>query len=316
MNFTVYGGAGYVGTELIKLLLSENHNVICVDNFYKGHIDNLFSLLHPNLLIVKGDIRKTSIVKKYNEGADVIINLAAIVGVPACEKDEFNVYSINAEGPKNIVENMDPNNTRQVYIGASTDSVFGKIDVFCDETTKPNPTSSYGKSKLLAEEYVQTCGYNFHNKIILRFSTGMSISGSHRISLLVNELVYSAIENKVLTVFEKDSLRTFISVKDMARALVHFSKLGYEQKNKYNLYCVGDNSLNYTKGDLAKKIQEKVPCELFFVEGKDPDNRNYQVDHSRLEETGFKCIYTMDDCINELIKAHNLIKHYRDPNRG
>jgi nucleoside-diphosphate-sugar epimerase len=311
MNFTIFGGCGYVGNELIKQLLTENHNVICVDNFYKGHADNLFNLIHPNLRVVEGDIRNGELVKKYTDGADVVINLAAIVGVPACSKDPYNVYAVNAEGPRTIVENLDHTNTRQVFIQASTDSVFGAVDVFCDETTTPNPQSTYGKSKLLAEQYIQTCGSNFHNKIIIRFSTGKGVSGVMRVNLLVNDLVFSAIENRVLTIFEGDALRTFINVKDMSRSLIHMSKLGYMQQNKYNLYCVGDNALNYTKRELALKIQQKVPCELFFVEGKDPDKRNYKVDHTRLDETGFKCQYSMDDTIDELIKVHNLMKYQK-----
>lgn len=308
-RWVIFGGAGFVGNELIKMLLAQNQEVVCVDNFYKGHADNLLNITGENFSFVRGDIRDSKIVEQVTKSADVVVNLAAIVGVPACNADSYNVDSVNTFGVQNILNEMPDNVT---FIQASTDSVFGKVDVYCDETTTPNPQSSYGRSKLAAEKIIFNHPKNeTSNLIAIRFSTGMGQSGNARVNLLVNDLVFTAIEQKVLTIFEPDVLRTFINVKDMASSIIHFGYLGLCDQNKHQLYCVGDNSLNYTKRALAEKIKEKVPCSIVYIDGKDPDNRNYQVNHARLEETGFKCMYSMDDTIDELIKMHKIISYQK-----
>lgn len=310
MKWTIFGGAGYVGNELAKLLLNTGNEVLCVDNFYKGHADNLFNIVSdPNFTFMKGDVRNLDDCKKAVKNADIIVNLAAIVGVPACNNDPYNVFEVNSLGPAKILYATEGTKAK-VFIQASTDSVFGSVDVKCNEETTPNPQSTYGESKLKAEKIIKDNVSNI-NKIILRFSTGMGPSGNMRVNLLVNDLVFTAIEQKNLTIFEPDVLRTFINVKDMARAIYHFGELGIRDENDHYLYCVGDDELNFSKRTLVEAIQKQLSVAVTYIDGSDPDKRNYQVDHSRLRETGFKTQYFMHDTIESLIKTHGILRNQK-----
>jgi nucleoside-diphosphate-sugar epimerase len=304
LKFTVLGGAGFVGDTLCKILIAQGHEVLCIDNCLKGHVDNLFSINSNRFTFVEDDIRNDC--SKYIENADVVVNLAAIVGLPSCKKVSNIpiVQDVNCNAIKNILESIKKTGKDIVFIQASTDSIFGAVDVECNETTTPNPQSTYGSSKLEAEKLIQS--YNL-NSVILRFSTGCSVSGNMRVNLLVNDLVFTALETKQLQIYEAEVFRTFISVTDMARAIIHFASLARKKENKHIIYCVGDDRMNYSKGKLAELISQKTGCKVTYMDGSDSDKRNYRISHNRLKESGFECIHMMDSIIDDLIRIYPIL---------
>jgi nucleoside-diphosphate-sugar epimerase len=303
MKIAVSGG-GYVGSVILEDLLKQGYDVVCMDNFHKTNCDHLFRFIkdYKNFEFMCGDINHIEDVRRFTKDASCILNTASIVGFPACEKYQVLAKTTHYDGIKNMLTLM-PEDCG--FIQFSTDSCYGFNDDFCTEETKLNPQSLYGETKAKAEELVLS---RSNKSVVLRFSTGMGVSNVMRCNLLVNDLTYQAVKTKRLDVFEPKASRSFINVKDMSSAAIHFMNLLLSGHNRFRIYNVGHDELNYTKGELVELISKKTGCSFTFTEGKDPDCRNYKISHQRQYESGFTPSITMEETIEDLIRAIPLIE--------
>ena len=307
-NILVTGGAGYVGTTLTDFLLKDGFSVKIIDSLRSGGHNLIPFFSHKNFEFIKGDIRSRRDVKKAIKDVDLIIHLAAIVGYPACRKEPDLSRDINVNGTRNIVSLV---KKKVPILFASTGSTYGKmIEKICTETTPLNPLSNYGKQKAEAEQIIKK------NKkfIIFRFATAFGASYKMRLDLLPNDFTYKAVKEKTLIVYEKNFMRTFIHVRDMAR--VFLFALNNYKKMEGEIYNVGDNSMNYSKEDICLIIKKKVDYYLHFAEiDKDLDQRDYTVSYEKLKLLGFHTTTTMEEGIDELIKITEVLEMY-DPYRN
>lgn len=293
-NILVTGGAGYKGSLLIPNLLNLGYKVTLFDNFSWGYKPILHFASNENLKIIKGDIRDKKLISEEVKKHDIILHLAAIVGYPACSSDPDRARSINTTGTKNICDNIS-NNQKLVF--ASTGSTYGKVDGICTEETPINPLSLYGETKWEAEKMVLD-----KNGIGLRFATVFGISPRLRLDLLINDFVYQAIHNKQIVMFEGYFKRTFLHVIDAVESYI-FSINNYE-KMAGKAYNIGDESMNYTKKDIAIVIKDKTNYYLHEADfGEDIDKRDYEVSYERIKKLGFRSSVTIDKGIDELIKV-------------
>ncbi len=299
MNHTkilITGGAGFIGSVLTPLLLEKGLNVTVYDSLLYGGSSLLHFISNKNFHFIKGDILdKESLSQAINKN-DTIIHLAAIVGLPACNKDQKLAHSTNVKGTENVVNSISRD---QHLIHASTVSNYGASPgSTCDENSTLNPISCYGKTKTEAEKIV----LDFQNSVCLRFATAFGVSPRIRLDLLINDFVYQAYVNKFLILFEKTYKRTFAHVQDIARSIL-FTIQNHE-KMKNSTFNVGDNSNNYSKEEIALKIKDRLDYYLHFADiDGDEDKRNYSVSYKRINSLGFKTNKTVDEGIDELIKA-------------
>ena len=300
-NILITGGAGYVGIPTVSLLLEKGYKVRVFDNLSWGGDVLLPFFRNPNFGFIRGDIRKKEELQKALKGIDAVIHLAGIVGFPACRKFPERSREVNVDGTKNVVD-VAAGKTPVIF--ASTGSTYGKIiENFCTETTVLNPLSHYGKQKAEAEEIVKK------NKkfIIYRFATAFGVAPRLRLDLLINDFTYRAITEKTLMVYEKDFMRTFIHVQDMAQSFL-FALKNYK-KIEGEIYNVGDESLNISKEKVARLLLKYVDYHLHFVpDGHDIDQRDYVVDYSKIKKLGFRTKIGLEDGIKELIKACEVIE--------
>ena len=129
-----------------------------------------------------------------------------------------------------------------------------------------------------------------------------------RLDLLVNDFVYRAVNDHALVLFEAHFKRNYIHIRDVARVFSH----GIEHYDcmKGVPYNVGLSDANLSKLELCQQIRKHIP-EFVFSEsqiGEDPDKRNYIVCNKRIESTGWKPAYSLDDGIVELMKTYRIIK--------
>lgn len=304
MVILVTGCAGYVGSNLCKTLIDRGYEVIGMDNFAKGHADALIPLMtNPAFRFIYGDVSvKKDVDRVMQERIDGIIHLAAIVGFPACKRQPGLSELVNVCGTENIVMRS-RKDVPIVY--ASTGSVYGKVTDTCTENSPTSPVSEYGIDKLTAETIVTA----HNNTVALRFATGYGVSPCMRVNLLVNDLVYQAIKNRSFSVFEADAKRTFIHVKDMAKCFIFMLERLISGQPTDKVYNAGSSSSNMTKRELAEYIKSKTGCHVFYGDvGKDMDQRDYEVDYSKLEALGFKPDYTLEQGIDELIKVTPILQ--------
>lgn len=292
----VTGGAGYVGTVLVDLLLDKGYSVRVLDLLRAGGTGLIPFFANKNFEFIKGDVRNKEIVEKSLNNVDLVIHLAAIVGFPACRRDSELSEDINVHGTKVLMSQL---GSKIPIIFSSTGSVYGEVkEKICTEETLLNPLSNYGRQKMQAEKIIQTN----NNFVILRFATAFGLSPKMRLDIMPNDFVYRAVKEKSLIVYEKNFMRTFIHVKDMAESIL-FTINNYE-KMRGKIYNVGDNKMNYSKEAVCLLIKRKVDYYLHFAEiDKDLEKRDYLVSYDKLSRLGFHTEITMEEGINELVRV-------------
>ncbi|MDQ7825275.1 MAG: NAD(P)-dependent oxidoreductase [Candidatus Eremiobacteraeota bacterium] len=300
MKILVTGGAGYVGCALIPLLLEKGHSVRVLDSLIHGGRGLLPLFSHRKFEFLRGDIRDREKLKESLGGIDIIIHLAAIVGYPACKKSPQLAEDINFHGTVLLERTRDH---RVPIIFASTGSNYGAIiGEICKEETLLSPLTIYGKTKTDAENHLM----HSKNTICMRFATAFGISNRLRLDLLINDFVYQAKKIRNLIIYEKSFRRTFIHVRDMARAFM-FAVDHYE-KVKDDVYNVGSEKMNLSKEEVAMLIRKKIDFYLHFADvGKDEDQRNYEVCYDKISTAGYTTTISVEEGIDELIKAMDVI---------
>lgn len=300
----VTGGAGYIGSVLVPMLLKDGHEVTVLDNFYFNQSTLLECCMNPDFHVVRGDARKEELVKELIEDKDYIIPLAAMVGFPLCKADEVAAETINVGAIKTILKLRKPEQ-RIIYPCTNSGYGIGEGGKFCTEETPMRPISLYGITKTEAEKLVLEAG----NSLTFRFATVFGASTRMRLDLLVNDFVYRAVFDRTAVLFEGTFKRNYIHIRDAAGAFVHAVNHFDEMKGKP--YNCGLSSANLSKLELCAKIKEHIP-EFVYIEapiGEDLDKRDYIVSNERLEATGWKPQYSLDDGIEELKKVYTIIKN-------
>jgi nucleoside-diphosphate-sugar epimerase len=296
MRILVTGGAGYVGTTLVPTLVAAGHEVLVLDSLLYGGGGILPFFALPGFAFIRGDMCDAATLKRALRGAEVVIHLAALVGYPACKRDPDLALKVNLEGTRLLDALREPD---QKVLFASTGSSYGAVvGELCTEETPLRPLSLYGETKTKAEQELLRSG----NAVVFRFATAFGVSPRMRLDLLINDFVYSAVRNRNLLVYEASFKRTFIHVRDMARAFL-FALERYDDLVD-NAYNVGSERNNYSKRDIAHLIGRHVDYYLHFADvGSDEDQRNYEVSYRKIEAAGFRCQTLVEDGIRELVAA-------------
>jgi nucleoside-diphosphate-sugar epimerase len=294
----ITGGAGYKGVILTRKLLERGHKVTVLDNFMYGYEPILHLATHPNLTIRKADIRNK--VEKLSE-FDVIFHLAGISGFPACASNPHSAQLINVEATRNLIKDL---SSGQMFINASTTSLYGKAGMPCDENTVLEPVSTYAQTKLAAENILQ----QRDNVVSLRFATVFGFSTRMRMDLMINDFVYKAVKEKVLVLFDSYAKRTFIHVEDAADCYLftmeHFDKM------KGGIFNAGGNHLNFSKEEIANKIKQKMDYNIINSEIRDKDLRHFIVNYDKIEKIGYKPDRSVEYGIDELMKVYSFYEYY------
>lgn len=301
MRVLVTGGAGYVGSVLVPMLLGAGHEVRVFDSLRKGGMGLLPSLPDHRLELIKGDVRDSDPVKDAVRDVDAVIHLAAIVGYPACAKDPWLARTTNVDGTLNLLRHCSPS---QLIIYPSSLSNYGTVrDAVCTEDMKPAPITLYGITKLEGERVL----LEHENVIIFRPATAFGLSPQMRLDLLFNEFVFRALKERYLVVYEPHHMRAFIHVRDLAAALLF--GLEHADRMKHQIYNLGDEALNLRKGDLARRIRQRIDFVLQLSDvGADPDQRNYTVDFSKIRAVGYETGVSVDGGIDELVRGLQVIE--------
>jgi nucleoside-diphosphate-sugar epimerase len=295
----ITGGAGYIGSTLVPMLLENGYEVTVYDSLMYGGHGLIHNFSHENFTFIKGDILNREFLHQSMKGQDVVIHLAAIVGYTACRIDEQNSYRVNHEGTMNVVSGLDG---EQLLLYGSTGSNYGTVDGVCTEETPLNPLSIYGRSKTLGEEEVM----KYPRGIAFRFATAFGVSPRLRLDLLVNDLSFSAYNQKYIAVYESHFMRTFIHVKDIAR--VFKFAVEHPEEMSGEVYNVGSNTMNHSKGDVCKLIQEKTDCYVHYADfDGDADKRDYVVSYDKINALGYDTTIAVDEGIDELLRVFPIV---------
>jgi nucleoside-diphosphate-sugar epimerase len=303
MKVLVTGGAGYIGSVLVRQLLNKNFKVRVLDSLKFGG-DALYDvMLHPDFEFVKGDIRNEKDIDTALEGIDAIAHLAAIVGDPACKKYSEEANETNWDASVDLFEKAEKAGVKR-FVFASTCSNYGKManaDEFVTETSELRPVSLYAELKVKFEKFLleerkdsNICSTS------LRFSTVYGFSPRIRFDLTVNEFTRNAAIKGEQEIWGQQFWRPYCHVDDLARSVVLVLE-SPEEKVRANVFNVGDTSENYQKGMIIKEVCKVVPdVKVNYVESNE-DPRDYRVNFDKIKnELGFTITKKVPDGVKEI----------------
>lgn len=305
----VTGGAGYVGSGLLRDLLAQGFIVTCIDNLLFGGESLLGILHHKNFTFIKCDLNNKKKIEKIlsNNNFEAVIHLAAIVGDPACKLYSDLAKKTNWLSSKWLLDKSIEMGISR-FIFASTCSNYGKMqdsEAYVNEFSKLSPVSLYAELKVKFENYLLD-GIKKNKSFSptsLRFATVYGLSPRMRFDLTVNEFTKELAMGKKLVVFGEQFWRPYCHVNDFSKAFIKVLK-SPAKKVAYNVFNVGSTKENYTKKMIIEELKSSFPnSQIVFVK-KDEDPRDYKVNFDKIKkELGFKIGMTVPDGIKEIKKA-------------
>jgi len=298
------GGAGYIGTVLIKHLLDSKYQVTCLDNLIYNNSYSLSEFKKNNKFnFVLGDLRNNLLMNELLSKCDAVIILAGLVGDPITKKYPEISEKINSTGTKKLINNCN-NKKIEKLVFVSTCSNYGLsgTDLPLSEEAELKPISLYAKQKVEIENYILSEKNSVdYSPTILRFSTAFGLSPRMRFDLTINQFTKSIFEDEKLEVFDSNTWRPYCHVKDFARTLEKILEAS-KKTTDFQVFNVGGDNNNFTKKQIVEKIFKFIPGNKVTFTDKKNDPRNYKVNFSKISKIlNFKVKYTVNDGIEEMI---------------
>ena len=300
----ITGGAGYIGSVLVRRLLDAQRPVRVLDRMlHGGH--GLEDLAHDmNLTVLLRDLRDPRVHEEALEGVDTVIHLAAIVGDKACAQDEDLAVQTNWSATVALARRAKAVGVRR-FVFASTCSVYGEgRDETLDEDSPAKPLSLYAETRWHAEQGIlelpRDGGFE---PVILRFGTVYGLSPRMRFDLAVNFLAQQAVREGRVSIFGGSQWRPFVHVVDIARGIEEALQ-GPLPADAPPILNLGDNLENYQLRDLKEELETHVPGVHVAIEPEKEDRRTYRVRFDRIERLwGFRATRRVGDGIEEVARA-------------
>ena len=269
-NILVTGGAGYIGSHIVELLIKTKSNIIIIDNLVTGHK----KLLNKKAKFIKVDIKNKTLITKIINDYEIssIIHLAGSLNVSEAEKNKKKYYKNNVEGTLNLIKACKNSFVKNIIFSSSC-SVYGNVKGSVNEKMKPNPQSYYALTKYKAEEIIKKFSKRYNYKYgILRYFNVAGASPSGKIGeietshghLIKNIAIQSLKKKPVISIYGNDyktkdgtCVRDYIHVSDLAT--IHIMALKYINKNSKSLILNCGYGKPYSVLDIANifKIKKK-----------------------------------------------------------
>jgi nucleoside-diphosphate-sugar epimerase len=312
----VIGGAGYIGSHAVDLLLKRGKSVRVLDRLMYGRESLAEFVGHPGFDLIEGDVTDIAKLTEAMKGASAVVHLAGLVGDPACAVDPTFTRHTNiiaTRMAKDVAQAMGIHR----FVFASSCSVYGISEREVSETDALNPVSMYAQTKIDSERELLTALRDEFYVTVLRFATVFGDSKRPRFDLVGNLFTAQAMTDGLLTVIGPDQCRPFIHVRDLARAIVMV--LDADPIRVQNqIFNVGDERLNMTILQLAEKVRSVClryrNVELYVSENP-KDLRNYVVSFKKIQSVlGFQAMTLIEPGIDEMALAFHdgRYRNYRD----
>lgn len=301
----ITGGAGYVGSELVPLLLNSGYEVTVFDLFIYG--ENIFDAWKgaKNLCLIKGDVRDAKHINQVIKDQDCLIHLACISNDPSFDLNPQLGKSINYDAFKGILSSIQKSRIKR-FIFASSSSVYGvRPERNVTEESTCEPLTDYSRYKLLCEQLLFEAELKDCIYTIIRPATVCGYAKRLRLDLTVNLLTLQALNKKKITVFGGGQLRPHIYIHDMIQAYKFLLEAPGEKIHQ-QIFNAGYE--NRSVLDTAQLIQAQLKAqnypEIDIEIQSTNDERSYHINSSKISRVlGFNTKYSLEDAVNSLIKA-------------
>ncbi len=304
LSVLVTGGAGYIGSTLVPMLLEAGHTVTVVDRFYFGRE----SLAEPaarfgdRLVVRRADIR--TLTSAEFAKVDVVVDLAGISNDPSCELDPSLTRSVNLHGSRNVMGRALDAGVKR-YVMASSCSVYGRGEATgLTEKSGLHPVSLYAKCKAEAEAGLLELRGRGMLVTALRFATVFGLSPRMRFDLAINVMTKNAYTQGRITVDGGGrQWRPFVHVADVADVIMRVMNAPASSVDG-EVFNVGHSDNNVRILNLAYRVRDAVPGTQIILAPTDPDLRDYNVQFDKIR--GFlpdKTFHAIDHGVREVLDA-------------
>jgi len=299
LKVLVTGAGGYIGSVLVPMLLEVGHEVVAVDRFLFGR-EVLPQEAH-GLTVVQEDVRRirTTIL----EGVDAVVDLAALSNDPAGELDPEKTWEINHRARVRLARMAKERGVRR-YLLPSSCSVYGFQDGVLDESSPPNPLTTYAKANLQAEREVLPLADAHFVVVVIRQATVYGYSPRMRFDLAINGMVRGFFRNgKIPILRDGTQWRPFVHVRDTCRAILMLLDAPGDRVNA-EVFNVGADDQNVQIMALAQRVANALGVPFSYEWYGLPDHRSYRVSFRKISERlGYRTVHTIEEGAREVYQA-------------
>jgi nucleoside-diphosphate-sugar epimerase len=274
----VTGGAGYIGSVLMRHLLDRGFDVVCLDRFFFG-MDSV-SDISDRIKIVRGDVRWFD--PDILNGVDAVFDLAALSNDPAGELDPQKTLDINYKGRARVADLAKKHGVSR-YVLASSCSIYGFQEQLITEDSPVNPLTTYAKANYLAEQAALPLAEKGFTVTVLRQATVYGFSHRMRFDLAINGMALGFFKSgKIPIMRDGQQWRPFVHVKDTSRAFTAALEADLSLVNGQTFNVSSDNQ-NVQIFGLAKLVAESIGVPFQYEWYGSPDNRSYRVSFEKIK---------------------------------
>jgi nucleoside-diphosphate-sugar epimerase len=261
MKYLVTGGAGFIGSNIVKELLKKGHQVRVLDNFATGRRENLAAFA-DKIDLVEGDLRSHRTVREAVDGMDFILHQAALPSVPRSIKDPITTNEVNATGTLNVLNAAVDAAVKRVVF-ASSSSIYGDSKQLPKkEDMMPNPLSPYAVSKMAGEKYCQVFAriYQLHTVALRYFNVfGPHQDPSSQYSAVIPKFIKAMRHDQQPTIFgDGKQSRDFTFVSNVVEANLLATEADFPSGMVFNCACHEQIELNHLVTNLNEILNKNI----------------------------------------------------------
>lgn len=313
-NFVlVAGGAGFIGSNLIKILKNKNKNIVILDNLSRGKFEYISGFLSENVIFINNDINNKkelqTIFKKYifREIWHLAANSDIVSGVKNSSIDLNDTFLTT----HNLIECSKLFNVNKFNF-ASSSAVYGDHGnrLLTEESGPLTPISNYGAMKLASEAILSASSAQVFNEInIFRFPNVVGLPATHGVILdFVNKLVST--KSKLDVLGNGKQKKQYLHVEDLINAMLYINKIC--KNNKFNIYNIGPKDYGITVSKIAELVRDEINENAKIVYGTNlqgwvGDVPRFRYSTEKLSKLGwtpqYSSLKSVKKAISEIIKS-------------
>jgi len=260
--YLVTGGAGFIGSSIVRELVRRHETVRVLDNFHEGKKENLTGLLEK-IELMEGDIRDEAMMRRATRGIDYVLHQAALRSVPKSFENPIETTDVNVTGTlKVLLASVEQRVKRVVF--ASSSSVYGNTDHFPEsEDLPPDPLSPYAASKLAGEYYCKlfTNGYGLETVGLRYFNVfGPRQDPTSEYAAVIPKFILKVLHHESPTI-DGDGLqsRDFTYIDNVVEANLRAAVTPNISGEIFNVACGEGHTVLDILGIVNRILNEKIP---------------------------------------------------------
>jgi UDP-glucose 4-epimerase len=301
----VTGGAGFIGSNLIPILLNAGNSVTVYDNLSSGKIENLKKFQgNTHFKFVKGDIRDYASLMNALSEIDAVVHLAALIDVSASVVDPIATNEINVDGTLSVLQASKQKGVSR-FVFASSTAVYGDAKILpINEETVVKPISPYAASKAAGESYCNAFSncYNLQTIALRFFNVYGPRNENSPYSGVITKFLRKATNNEPLTIEgDGEQTRDFIHVSDIAFAIAAALE-AKELKNDIFNVCTGFPTSINKLAETVKEVTGRKNLQVIHAPPRVGDIRSSYGDASKTKnKLGFVARVSLRDGLQKLL---------------